>query len=439
MEYLNSANNMETPQISRSPYLNQLLKVCNLYFHDESYSSFYLTDIQNEYKKFKDILDSLAVFFQKQKSLQEKTEEIEESNRYIDESWEYTYKALGSFEAFFAEPSKEKLSYATEELKQGVDCLFKGFDMLKDAEDKLPKYSPTPIFNELIRVMIGLREQRLPAEYFQEVAGSAHMLVDNTYREFKFYERSNLLKNFPEPLAKVDESYGKFAELLKTLAASGMQPEAELLDNGVIEQIKSYSSYLSEINRQVYDAINSPPTKECMYCGTANDLNAKYCIGCQAQFRVYSFVEHESGVDLNLNDGVAAAAEKPMGANLQLMLNTADALFRKEYTPQEAEKVFSQILALIHEGRQQHETMDFPEKFSPEDKELAHTSGTILLSGINKMEEGLKELVALSQDGDQMHVYKVQQLAEEANDAFWDVQQISQQLWEKYEQPETNG
>ncbi|MDQ7823825.1 MAG: hypothetical protein RDV48_13585 [Candidatus Eremiobacteraeota bacterium] len=422
--------------LTRSPYLNEVLKAAELLYYEEVCPDVRVNDLKDALEIYKNVVAKLSEVYSNLRPVQEQTEGIVQCNSIIEESFQRLHEGFELCEsAFSKKPDIEGLVNGLSLIRLATEELFSAFDSLRDQELSLPSHSSSPFFHELLRIAHGVARGDFPQEALREQLAFMKDLWERHYREFLVYKGEKF--ESPEIASRIEELESAYEQ-----CGEGFQQMERYLESGVRDQleqgialVKESSDKLLEIQDVVQRAVEEASTKSCLYCGAKNDLYAKNCEECQAMFHTYTPQEEPSSeVDLRIGEQVTSN-ERLIATNIIKLMEVVTSLTQGSGSTEELANTLNWLWDKIQQGKAQLERMKVPDDHpDEEEKELLIRSYEILSGGIQKLEAAISELGQFPEDGNAEHLTSGLDMALAGNDDVSEVQQISQKIWERRQQ-----
>ncbi len=439
---MNSGTGTEPDQtfnLTRSPYLNELIKAAAVVYYEPECPELYLDSLREKLNIMKNVARGLSDTHGRLKMIQERTPEIIEQNITIEENLYELWKELELFDSLFSTFSRENLSACLSQVKSTTEKLFIAFDRIKEEEHKFSNYySPSPYFNELIRITSGVMRGDFPPEALKEHIEWMIGFWNHSFKEFTIYKTQRIDKEVQERLPAIQHAYEHCGEGLHRMMQYYEDGDLNHLSEGV-GVVQGSSIVLFESFAFIQNALTQMPvdtTVTCYRCGTENKIEAKSCAQCLAIFPSYLELEQRPSIDLKVDDDVKPLNQRMITTNIQSLLEIVAGFNAEHGNMQDLKNILELLWGKVQESKVALEKMPVPQGIENQEEKLSlERSRSMIADAAQKMEATIKEMGAFFEDGDLKHLNRGLEMALIVNDIVVEVQRIGREIWEKYHPP----
>jgi len=429
-----------TFSLTRSPYLNELIKAAAVVFHEPNCPELYLDSLRETLNIMKEVTKGLSDAHGKLKLIQEKTPEILEQNVIVEENLFELWKGLEQFDSIFTTFSREAILECLNRTKFHTENLFDAFDRIRDAEQKFSSYySPSPYFNELIRITSGVMRGDFPPEPLRDHIESMIRFWNQSFKEFTIYKTQRIDREIQEMLPAIQQAYEHCGEGLFRMMQFYGEGGLEHLSEG-IGMVQQSSIVLFESFSFIQNAISTTAAVApitCYRCGAENKAEARSCTQCMAIFPSYLEQEQRPSIDLKVEDTVKPLGQRMITTNIQSLIEIVAGFDAGQGNMQDLKNILELLWGKVQESKIALQGMPVPQNIENlEEKQQLERSRAMIQDAAVKMETTIQQMSLFFEDGDIKHLHEGLEMALIANDMVVEVQNIGREIWEKYHPPQ---
>lgn len=419
--------------LTRSPYLNELIRVAETFYNEPHHPEIHIAELSEKLNLMKEVSKNLSNTFERIQQLQEDIPTIREQNIIVAENLNKLKEALEKFDDVISTKDKHTLVQYLLQIKSAVLNLFSAFDILRDEEQNLERYSESPYFNELIRIAKGVMRGAFPPEALKEIIMIIQFYWEKAYKDFNIYKTQKIdILDVKNKIPELENAYEECGRGLQEINLFFEDGNFEHIEEG-IALVKQASDIMIESLNIINKALSLGAMKTCLRCGAENPINAKCCTQCQAVFPNYTQDVIASEIDFRFDNEITPVSQRMITLHVQKLIDIIESFKRDRGNLEELDATINWLWEKIDNAKKHIDFIKIPDQMGDEeDRNLLKLSHDLLLIGIDNLEKALWEMKLFPEDGDISHLTSGLDLALAGNDNIYEVQKISQQIWEKY-------
>jgi hypothetical protein len=420
--------------LTRSPYLNELIQSASVVYYEPNCPEMYLEPLKERLNVMKELTRRLSDIYQRQKLTQEQLPEILEQEALIETNLQELWKGLEKFDSLFSLFNREIILDALAHTKASTEILFYAFDRLNEQERRFDGYySPSPYFNELIRITAGVMRGDFPSEALRERLEWMIGFWNHSFKEFTIYKTQKIdSPAVVERLPAIQQAYERCGEGLFQMMRFFEEGNMTFLSEG-LDVVRESTIVLHESFQLIQTVLAEPSTVACFRCGASNEPAAKSCAFCQAIFPSYSAKDQPPALDLKVEDTIKSGSQRMITTTMQSLIEIVAAFNAERGDKQDLKNILELLWVKVQEGKMVVEKMPVPATMpTQEDRILLERSRSMTKEAALKLEQAIQEMSHFFEDDELMHLREGLEIALTANDMVVEVQTIGRDMWEKY-------
>ena len=392
--------------LTRSPYLNELIQSVCVVYYEPNCPEMYLEPLKEKLNVMKELARRLSEIYQRQRLTQERLPEIIEQQALIETNLLELWKGLEKFDSLSTSFSREAMIDALAHTKASTEMLFYAFDRLNEQERRFDGYySPSPYFNELIRITAGVMRGDFPPEALRERLEWMIGFWNHSFKEFTICKTQRIENPAVlERLPAIQQAYERCGEGLIQMMRFFEEGNMAYLSEG-LDVVRASTIVLHESFNLIQAIIAEPSMVTCFRCGAANEPSAKSCTFCQAIFPSYSDKDQPHALDLKVDDTIRSGSQRMITTNVQSLIEIVAAFTAERGNRQDLKNILELLWVKVQEGKMVVEKMPVPAAMpSQEDRNLLERSRTMTRDAALKLEEAIKEMSHYFEDDELGHL-----------------------------------
>jgi hypothetical protein len=329
--------------------------------------------------------------------------------------------------------NKELLVQGLLHTRAATENLFAAFDILREEELKQESYSKSPLFNELIRIARGVARGAFPPEVLKDMLEMMRANWEKTYKDFSIYKTQQIEKyEVKVAIPVLEDAYEACGNGLQEIALFFEDGNPRHIEEG-IALVKQSSEIMVASYELINKAIASANMRTCFHCGAESPVSEKFCVNCQAMFPHYDRETAASDIDIRIDNGITSLSQRMITTHIQKLIDVVESFKAGRGDLNDLNNTIEWLWEKVEMGKKFLGQMKIPQGIGDEeDKQLLKRSEELLACGIENLERALAEMKLYPEDGEFTHLSDGLEFALKGNDYVYEVQQMSQQMWEKY-------
>jgi len=408
-------------ELTRSPYVNELIKISK----DVIAGHLDKEELREPINKLYDTYDTLLAAFKALMPTQPKTEVSERRAKILLASFESFRCALDEITLYFRDEDPEHIIRGIKELKEETETIMRLSDEFQKEEEQVPRYSYSPLINELIRIGKGVADGDFKPEFLKTRFEMVKDVYEETYANVKEISQAEPdskelaeqtpvimkgLELFKEGLDDI-QNYFDYIEIIKEEVEEAEEEEkkekikekekesVEILKKG-LEKIEKASMQIYEVQMALKSDLDKKQKRLCFRCGYEVPMHFKFCPECRA--RLPELLPAESTVEIS---DYFAQEQVMVPANVKKVYNSAWAVAKGKITKKEFENTLDWFENNINENQtKMKELFKTPKNITKEEEKLFESIKKNVEEGVKGCLAGVEEMRIYLKDNNITHL-----------------------------------
>ncbi len=390
---------MDQEELTRSPYVNELIKVCKAVREGSQDPK----ELQIQLDSLKEMIETLSVTAEALKLTQPKSEGFEEDYALLKELLELFRDELDNMGLYFEEEDQKYLVEPLEKIKKYSAEIFEITDKFKKVEDSQEIYSKSPFINDLIRVGLGYCSGEFELEPFRVRFYVVRDIFEETYANFSSMaelppDTKTLEQELPRIRENLEEMKTGFEELDDYFRKEN-EDEKESVKVS-LEKIQNSSRIINEIQEKIAEEISqiaeARTKRVCPRCGVRTPISDKFCAGCMSLLPPLpdETVEKEAALDFRADEtGISQPdQQRIVPPHILKIYESALKVGRGEISKEEFNNDIKWYEEIVEKTRQDIKKLTKPQGLSEDEDMLFEDTRKLMDDSVTQADEGLAEL-----------------------------------------------
>lgn len=396
---------MDQEEFTRSPYVNELIRVCREIREGRKDPK----ELHTHLDSLKEMIETLGVTADALKLTQPKSEGFEEDFILMKELFERFRDELDTMELYFEGEDQKYLIEPLEKIKKYSAEIFEITDKFKKVEDTQEVHSKSPFINDLIRVGLGYCSGEFELEPFKVRFYVVKDIFEETYAVFSnMAEAPPDTRTLEQELPRIRENMEIMKagfEELDSYFVNETRDEKESVKASLVK-IENASRIINEIQEKIAEEISqiaeARTQRVCPRCGAKTPIADRYCAGCKSLLPPLpdETVEKETALDFKADDTGIQQPEnqRAVPPNILKIYESALRVGRGEITKEEFSNDIEWYQEIVEKTRQDIKKLTKPQNLTEDEEMLYEETKKLMDDSVIKADEGIAELKLYLQD-----------------------------------------
>lgn len=390
---------MDQEEMTRSPYVNELIRVCN----DIRAGRKDPKELQAQLDTLREMIETLGVTADALKLTQPKSEGFEEDYTLMKELFELFRDELDTVGLYFEAEDQKYLIEPLVKIKKYTAEIFEITDKFKKVEDSQEVHSKSPFINDLIRVGLGYCSGEFELEPFNVRFYVVRDIFEETYVVFSnMAEAPPDTRTLEQELPRIKENMEAMKEGFIELDEYFMKETQDEKDSvkASLLKIENASRIINEIQEKIAEEISqiaeARSQRVCPRCGAKTPIADKHCAGCKSLLPPLpdETVEKEAALDFKADDTGIQQPEhqRIVPPNIKKLYESALRVGRGEISKEEFSDDIKWYEDIVEKTRQDIKKLTKPQDLTEDEEMLYEETKKLMEDSVIKADEGIDEL-----------------------------------------------
>ncbi len=377
---------MDPFELSRSPYLNDLIRAARMAAEDPAHPELHARDLAERLRIMAEFSEVLAQRFAATMKVRPRTPLTRSAPPRVEKALVELKEALRDLQQWLKDGDASRLPRGCARGRQAVEVLFGVFEEMRLEEESFPTLSRSPYVQELVRVAVGVAKGEYPSETLKERLDwmRAH------YTEFRkdFATTSGAPRENEEVerlLPMAAQALDRMGAALDEMARYFKDRNRDHLKVGC-EALLQAAEVLVSVQHDLLQAA-LPQGAACPRCGKANSPGSRTCSQCGATLPEIAGLPNQTMEVRETDPG------RPAFTNMVRLESTVEAYLQGALDRNELRTQVEWFAQKARTGRKAFEAVPTPENLPGEAmRELVAATRDLMDRGTRSVVQGVELL-----------------------------------------------